>query len=210
MEMRERMSAKQRSTGMALAALLLAGLVATPAPAQFSDSYQFLKAVRDRDGSKVTEYLDKPGSTIVNTRDFSSGESALHLIVQRRDSQWLAFLLAKGANPNIRDSVGNTALAQAAQLGWLDGTTMLLTKGADVNATNDRGETPLILAVQRRDLATVRLLLANGANPKIADHIAGMSAHDYAARDARSPAILKAIDEAKPAKPAAQIAGPKL
>jgi len=39
-------------------------------------------------------------------------------------------------------------------------------------------------------------MLAAGANPKIVDHIAGMSARDYAARDTRSSAILKMIDDA--------------
>jgi ankyrin repeat protein len=204
------MRARQRTISIALAALLTAGLAASPAPAQFSDSYQFMKAVRDRDGSKVQDYLDKPGTTIVNTRDSSSGESALHIVVQRRDSQWLGFLLSRGADPNLRDSNGNTALALAARLGWTDGVTALLARHANVNAANDRGETPLILAVQRRDLATVRLLLASGADPKAADHIAGMSAQDYAARDSRSQAILKAIEEAKPVKPAAEIAGPRL
>ena len=38
------------------------------ASAQFSDSYNFLKAVRDRDGSKATDLLSKPGTVIVDTR----------------------------------------------------------------------------------------------------------------------------------------------
>jgi hypothetical protein len=56
------------------------------------------------------------------------------------------------------------------------------------------------------------LLLAGGANAKIADHIAGMSARDYAERDARAAAILKLIDDAAKAKPAgnAPVAGPGL
>jgi len=193
-----------------LALILATGLGAMPARAQFSESYNFLKAVRDRDGDKVTTIVSKPGTTIINTKDYSTGESALHIVVARRDLQWLSFLLAKGADPNIRDSKGMTPLARAAELGWVDGARLLISVGASVNTTNDRGETPLILAVQRRDLPTVKLLLDNGGDPRLADHIAGMSALDYAQRDNRSPAILRAIQEAKPAKPAAQVAGPKL
>ena len=44
----------------------------------------------------------------------------------------------------------------------------------------------------------MRLLVAHGADPKETDHVAGMSAYDYAKRDGRSDAILKVFDEAKP------------
>jgi len=185
-------------------------LMATPAPAQFSDSYNFLKAVRDKDGAKVTEAVEKPGATIINTRDYSTGETALHIVVKRRDAQWLAFLLAKGANPNLRDGEGNTPMLTAAQLRFADGIQVLADRKADVNAANGRGETPLILAVQNRDPASVRILLAAGANPKQTDRVAGMSARDYAVQDNRSAAILKMIDEAKPAKPKGAVAGPTL
>ena len=50
---------------------MLAGAV--PAAAQFSDGYNFLKAVRDRDVQKAKALIDKPGSTLVNSRDVTSG-----------------------------------------------------------------------------------------------------------------------------------------
>lgn len=187
-----------------------AGLLASPAVAQFSDSYKFLKAVRDRDGATASAMMGQAGSTLINTKDYGSGDSALHIVVKRRDNAWLGFLLAKGATPDIRDAQGNTPLGIAALLGFQDGIRTLVEQRAAVNIGNSRGETPLILAVQNRDLASVRLLLSAGADPKQADRIAGMSARDYAARDRRSAAILKLIDETKPAKPAAPVAGPKL
>ncbi|MBU1257967.1 MAG: ankyrin repeat domain-containing protein, partial [Alphaproteobacteria bacterium] len=78
------------------AALTLALLSPVAAQAQFSDNYNFLKAVKDADGQKVTDLLQKPGSTVVNSRDVTSGETALHIIIARRDATWLAFMLAKG------------------------------------------------------------------------------------------------------------------
>lgn len=182
---------------MAVRAFWAAFLIifAAPAFAQFSDSYNFLKAVRDRDGDKVTEFLNGDKASIVNTRDYTSGEGALHIVVKRRDALWLQFLLAKGANPDIRDKDGNSPLILASQIGFPEATNTLIELRANVNQPNNSGETPLIIAVQHRDLLTVRLLLANGANPKIADHIAGMSARDYAARDPRATAILKLIDD---------------
>jgi ankyrin repeat protein len=191
-----------------VAAAMLAA--APPAAAQFTESYKFLKAVRDGDGAKVQEALDAPGTTIVNTKDYTSGEAALHIVVKRRDSTWLGFLLSKNAQPDVRDGQGNTPLALAAQLGFADGVQQLLARRARVDLENSQGETPLILAVHNRDLATARLLLAAGANPNKADRIAGKSARDYATEDRRAAAILKVIDDAKPAKPSAKMSGPTL
>ena len=42
--------------------LVVLALLATPAAAQFNDGYNFLKAVKDRDGTEATKLLDKPGS----------------------------------------------------------------------------------------------------------------------------------------------------
>jgi uncharacterized protein len=185
---------------LTLALALVAIVAPVAAPAQFSDSYNFLKAVRERDGQKVTDFINKPGSgaVIINTRDSATGEGALHIVTKRRDVAWLSFLLAKGANPNQRDGSGNTALMLAAQLGFAEGLALLIDRRAQVDLPNSSGETPLIRAVQNRDIAIVRTLLAAGANPNKADTASGLTARQYAERDMRSLAIVKAIDEAKP------------
>ncbi len=188
------------------AAAIALALMPAIAMAQFSDSYNFLKAVRDRDGAKATELSSKPGSTIIDTKDNSTGESAIHIVTKRRDLSWLSFVLGKGAKPDLRDGQGNTALFHAAQLGFVEGAQLLLKARAGVDVANNSGETPLIRAVQNRDAGMVRLLLGAGANPAKVDRLAGLSARDYAARDNRAAAILKILNEAKPAKP---VAGPK-
>lgn len=189
------------AAGMALAA-------AFPATAQFSDSYNFLRAVRDRDGQKTMDYLNKPGQPALNTRDPGTGETALHIIVKRHDMQWLMFLLSRRPDLEAKDKNGMTALMDAAQLGDVDEARLLIQVGADVNTTDDNGETPLILAVQNHDAPMVRLLVGGGADPSIADTIAGKSARDYAQEDRRSTALVRILDEAKPAKRAAPIMGP--
>lgn len=185
--------AKRRPLLAALA--LAAGSV--PAAAQFSDSYNFLKAVRDRDVTKATELAQKAGAP-VNARDYTTGETPLIVVTKGRDLPWLGFLLQNGAKTELKDGQGNTPLTTAAQIGWIEGARILLQVGASPNLANNRGETPLILAVQQRDPAMVRLLLAQGADPKISDRVAGKSARDYAAEDNRAAAILKLLDDAKP------------
>lgn len=197
-----------RAVRTGILGLALAGAAAAPALAQFSDSYNFLKAVRDADGAKTQAFLDKPGSPALDSRDGSTGETALHIVVKRHDQAWLAVLLARGARTEIRDKAGDTPLMTAALLSDAASVQLLLQRGAQPDAADGQGETPLIIAVQRRDLPTIRLLLAAGANPKLADHIAGKSAHDYAAEDTRGTAVLRLLDEAKPRPPAAAIAGP--
>lgn len=182
--------------------------IAAPAQAQFSDSYNFLKAVKDRNGAKAQELLNSNAATLVDTRDLSTGERAIHIVTRERDRNWLAFLLQKGANPNSKDGRGTTALQIAASIGFVEGAQLLLLRGAQVDLANSQGETPLILAVQQRDVAMVRLLLTEGADPTRKDTVTGMSARDYATRDGRSQAILRLMDEIKPT-PKKPLAGPK-
>jgi len=108
-----------------------------------------------------------------------------------------------------RDNQGNTPLLTAAQIGFVEGEQQLLDVGASVDLANNRGETPLIIATQMHDIASVRALILHGADPKNADHVAGMSAYDYAKRDGRSAAILKVLEEAKPVVKK-KVSGPSL
>ena len=186
-----------RSKRGGLIAAVLA-VLAVPAFAQFSESFNFLKAVRERDGAKVTQIVSNPSSTAINARDGSTGEGALHVLVRGRDLGWMSFLLARGARPDLQDNQGNTPLMLAAQLGWAEGAELLLSRRANVNLPNSRGETPLILAVQRRDLAMVRLLMSRGADPNRTDSVAGYSALDYARRDSRAAPILRLLEAPRP------------
>jgi ankyrin repeat protein len=168
-----------------------------PAQAQFSEGYKFLEAVRKKEGDKVESALSSAGSTIVNTRDVTSGETALHIVTTRRDLTWLTFLTSRGANVNARDGQGRTPLQVATNLGWRDGVGLLLTRKANTEVANDAGETPLISAVHRHDVELTKLLLQAGADPDRSDN-SGRSARDYATVD-QSSAILAAIKtETKP------------
>jgi ankyrin repeat protein len=197
-----------KTCGRAFAASLLLALAVPASGQQFSDSYTFLKAIKERDGAKVQELIGQPGSLVVNTRDRTNGETALHYMVRERDISWLAFLLTNGARPDVQSNRGDTPLTLAAQIGWLEGAQQLLARRAGVDLQNGRGETALIIAVQRRDLALVRLLLNRGADPRKTDRVAGKSALDYAKQDPRAATVLKMLEtKLAPARP---VQGPKL
>jgi uncharacterized protein len=193
-----------------LFALGAALLVPSVASAQFSDSYNFLKAIRDRskEGNKAITMMQKPGTVIIDTKDITTGETALHIVTKERDLTWINYLLGLGARPDLRDGRGNTPLMVATQIRFIEGAQALIKRRAQVDLANGGGETPLMRAVQQRDMAMVRLLLNAGANPDRVDAMAGLSARDYAKRDTRGQAILKIIEEPR-AKPAA-VSGPKL
>lgn len=166
----------QKIVGFAGAAML----ASAPASAQFkSDGYKFLEAVDDREGDAVTQLLNEPGNTLINTRDKVSGETGLHIVTKRRDIQWIKFLMQRGANPNIRDKNGITPLQLAVRLNYVEGAQELIKRGARFDISNGTGETPLITAVHARNTQLVRILLAQGANPDRTDN-SGRSAREYA------------------------------
>lgn len=182
---------------------LAVGMVMLTVPsvshAQFSDGYKFLEAVKKADGDAATKYLEKPGTTIVNARDVTTGQTGLQIATARRDLLWINFLLQKGANPNLGDKQGLTPLVIAARLGFVEGVEALIGGGARVNDANDTGETPLISAVHQKDIAVLRALLKAGANPDRPDN-SGRSARDYAKLLGANSAVLAEIDaRAKPA-----------
>jgi len=187
----------------------LAAVIAAPVAAQnFSEGFTFLKAVRERDAATAERILSNPGSTALNIRDTSTGESALHILVRGRDSAWLNYMLGRGARPDAGDRQGNTPLVLAAQLGWYDGAESLLARRANPNLGNSRGETPLIFAVQRRDLPMVRLLLQHRANPNQTDNVSGNSPMDYARQDNRAAQILRLLENPAQARGTPTVSSP--
>jgi ankyrin repeat protein len=190
-----------------LITLLTASLIApAPAQAQFSKSYKFLESVRKKDGAAVQDALNEPGSQIVNTRDSTSGETALHIVTARRDLAWMNFLIGKGANVNTHNARGATPLQLAVTLGFAEGVELLVGQRARIDEPNSEGETPLISAVHRRDTAMMRVLLKAGADPDRADN-SGRSARDYALLNGPSNPLASEI--ANSAKPRGQRGGPQ-
>jgi ankyrin repeat protein len=190
---------------LGFAILIAAASIASPAAAQSlaSSGYDFTEAVKKSDGNKATEVLSSHPAGIVNAKD-NDGNTGLIIAISRSDEQWTAFLLSKGADPNLAGKNGDTPLIAAARVGFEQAVEWLLGLGAKVDADNKMGETPLIVAVVQRQPQIVRVLLGAGANPDKSDSAAGYSARDYAKRDPRAREILKMIDDRKPPASAAK------
>ncbi len=181
-----------------LFAAVAVALLTTPADAQIANKgYEFVEAVRKDDGNKVKELLEQVPFGLIDARGMD-GETALTLSLARRDVEWTAFLLSKGADPNLKSRDGDPPIVIAGRAGFAEAVGWLLGLGAEVDATNSRGETALIGAVQSRSVPTVKKLLQSGADPDRADAMQGYSARDYAKRDPRARDILKAIELKKP------------
>lgn len=88
----------------------------------------------------------------------------LHIAVEKNDINMLNYLLSKGANINIINDVGDTALHTAAEVGNKSIVQLLLQNGADVNSLNKALETPLHFAATKKDAQIAQLLVDNGAN----------------------------------------------
>ena len=202
-----------RKLTLALAAMLCAA-VALPGPAlaQFSDSYKFLEAVRKRNDEDLQKLFEKGGPNLVNTRDQTSLDTGLHIATRAKNLRYVNFLIAAGANVNMRNAAGETPLVIASNLGFIEAVPSLIAAGARIDESNSTGETPLITAVHNRNIALMRLLLQAGADPDRTDN-SGRSARDYAKLDVKSETLLAEIKaSAKPkAKPGQgpQIFGPK-
>ncbi len=181
--------------------ILSLALASAPAAAQFtgSDGEAFIAAMKDGDSGKAVELVEKAGSTVVNYRT-ADGGSGLHVALRRRSANWVGYLLAHDADPNLADKNGDTPLILGARIGFSEGVERLLRARALVDKSNRLGETPLIVAVQGRQAGIVKMLLEAGADPDKADHAAGYSARDYAKRDTRSADMLRLMDTVKAKK----------
>lgn len=205
------MMAVMRKTVVAVMAGMVVLSVGGVAGAQIGQSpgSKFLTAVREEKNGEVVAAINEGGTTIVNTRDFSSRETALHIVAKRGDVLYTRFLLQKGAYPDLRDVNGSTPLLLAVSAGHGDLIAVFVAAKANVNQGNDSGETPLIKAVQRRDLAMVRELIAAGADPDQADSLAGKSARAYAIEDSRTPGLAKIFNDT-PKRERRAVSGPTL
>jgi ankyrin repeat protein len=116
------------------------------------------------------------------------GRPILLAYVWRDDKERTQKLLAQGADVNLQDADGDTALHGAAQNGNVEIITLLLDKGANPNAKNKLGGTPLMWAAVFGNDDAARLLLSRGANPSLKDND-GITALQWAIQNKREKTV---------------------
>jgi ankyrin repeat protein len=88
--------------------------------------------------------------------------------VRARDAARVRALIKEGADVNVRQGDGATALHWAVHLDDPDLVSVLISAGAKADVADDTGVTPLYLACLNRRGALVQTLLTAGANPNAA------------------------------------------
>lgn len=145
---------------------------------------------------------------------YSSGLTPLMYASRHNTAEVVAFLLQNGANPNMRDDTGMSAIMHAARYNpEPDVIKALAAAGAELNLQNVDGRTALILAAQKTENhAVLRELLLAGADPFVKDS-KGCDAMFYAKKNASvsTSATMKTLQNAAegkflppPASPPAQ------
>lgn len=159
-----------------------------------SDAYIFLKATKDRDYSKVKNYLQRGAN--VNTRGYNDGETALYIAATLKDMTLITFLLNEDAKTDIAiRSTGETPLMAAVRLKSRKIVEVLISQRANLDIGDRNGETALYKAVQSNDRESVKLLLAGNADWTIADNT-GRTPLDVAIENRRLRPMIKLLEEA--------------
>src|SRR5262249_3042219 len=111
------------------------------------------------------ETVIKESPDLINAR---SDTPPLHQAVRGHQPRVATFLLEHGADVNLRDNAGSTALQLAAQLGDRTMAELLIERNANVNLENQKN-TALLIAANHGFKSIVELLLSKGADISATD-----------------------------------------
>lgn len=102
---------------------------------------ELIKAVLEDDEETFMKILDKHDLSVINFQD-TAGFTALHYAVQDNKYDFVEKLLNAGADFELQDEYGNTALIRAVSSFKGDGRIieLLLANGADRNKKNNYGK----------------------------------------------------------------------
>mgnify|MGYP002858704971 CR=1 FL=1 len=133
----------------------------------------FMQAADFWDGKIFLDCL--PYTDNINETNANGETAMMRLVSSAKNSietqlNCLEAVLNRGANPNLQDKFGNTALHKAISSYEGDASVIafLIKNGANPNQENKWGDTPLMKAVRKKcDADVIENLLKNDANPDV-------------------------------------------
>lgn len=117
---------------------------------------------------RVTFWL-KNGANI-NAKSRNDGATPLIRAATNGHTNIVNSLIYNGANVNIQDNKGDTALIKASKVGLIY-TVESLSKFSDLNIQDNKGNTALMIALENGKVAVAEMLIKAGANPNIANQL---------------------------------------
>jgi len=124
-----------------------------------NNSFRLIYAARQGNFAEVQREAN-----LLDTVDYrSSGSTALHWAATGGHEEIVAFLLARNANPDIRNWHGKTPLNFAAGLGHTEIVKLLIKAGADLDIPDEKGDTALHWAIFKKHNSIAKKLVKAGA-----------------------------------------------
>lgn len=116
-------------------------------------------------GHKGVVSLLLDNEAVVDSRVGSTKDTALILACQHGQVDIAEMLLGKGADVNLQNCYGNSAIHESARHGDTDLTRLLISEGAIVNTTNNKQSSPLHMFSysEAKSTAVASILLDAGA-----------------------------------------------
>lgn len=175
-----------------IALLVVMASLTSPVQAQFSQTWDMLKAVDEGELNEARQLILNGANP--NARG-EEGYPALMMAGEARNMAMFKMLLENGARVDGRSEKRNeTTLMRRAEVGDVEAVKILIEYGADVNVQDRGGETPLMKATRSRKTRIVRELLEAGADMNTSDYT-GKTAMDYAIA-ARARKVQKLLENA--------------
>ena len=128
------------------------------------------KAAKSSDSKNITELVNFGQD--INEKISIFSQAPIHKIIESKKEDKhnvLKKMLEMGADPNIKDSNGWSALHYACQLGDLDSVKILIAAHADIDSYSNNKRIPLHLAANMNYPEIVNYLLDNNANADYKD-----------------------------------------
>jgi ankyrin repeat protein len=129
------------------------------------------KAAKASDVKNVTELVHFGHD--INSKMSIFSQAPIHKVVEsHKEDKYdvMKKMLDMGADPNIKDSNGWTALHYSCQFGDIEMVRILVTTRANIDSYSNNHRTPLHLASYMNFPAIVKYLLENSSNPNFKDH----------------------------------------